>query len=93
MMLALREMRRVPAFLVVMSMSPLAWADEPISESEPYLPGRSITQRPLKRASSHTSQVPPSTTADAARSLNPKRSRFPMGWSVLNERPRKPSRS
>src|SRR5581483_359460 len=37
MMLALREMRRVPAFLMVMSISPLAWADEPISESEPRL--------------------------------------------------------
>src|SRR5438105_2083554 len=36
-MLALREMRRLPAFLVVFLAAPTVCADEPISEDEPRL--------------------------------------------------------
>ena len=53
--------------------------------------GRSTTQRPLKPSSWQTSQRPPWTTADDARSLKPIRSKFRTGLSVEKTGPRKPS--
>ena len=65
----------------------------PIAASDGYCPGRTITQRPLKRASSQISQRWPETSTEDARSLKPKRSKLGTVRLAVKVCPAKPSRS
>ena len=59
----------------------------PIAANVGYCPGRSTTQRPLKRASSHTSHRSLVTATEEARSLKPKRSKLGTRLSEVKARP------